>query len=58
MTHAVVGAVATLTVEVEEEGIKGVEAGIAVEAEEEVTEVTDVFENTHTNTHTLTQCLH
>ena len=46
--HAVVVAVATLTAEVEEADIKGVEAGIAVEEEEEVTEVSDIFESTHT----------
>lgn len=54
VTHAVVEAVATLTAEVEEEDIKGVEAGIAVEAEGEVTEVTDISENTHTRSHTHT----
>ena len=51
--HAVAVAVAILTAEVEGEDIMGVEAGIAVEEEEEVTEVSDIFTHTtHTHTHT------
>ena len=55
--HAVAVAVAILTAEVEGEDIMGVEAGIAVEEEEEVTEVSDIFTHT-THTHTHTQCFY